>query len=188
MFFFSFSWRHIVKRRFARQNREIARANSIQSLRIRSLEADVSRLHAENCSLRERIISLNHEHEKHQIAPSQRIDNEVMALKEKMETKVTELNSLIHSLGSLPQQRAKFLRENREAAELESEGDKGPVTKHIYEQKKIGRQALVSAIQEEHAMLPVIDENQPLAKVTPEFVFQDFSPFTLIRKHRLTDY
>lgn len=130
----------------------------------------MSRLHAENCSLRERIISLNNEHEKHQIAPSRRIDGEIMSLKEKMEDKVTELNSLIHSLGLLPQQRAKFLRESRETADPEGEGDKEPVAKHIYEQKKMGRQAFVSAMQEEHARLPVIDEDQPLTKVAYEYV------------------
>ena len=46
-----------MKRRFIRQNREIARVNSTQSLRIRNLEAEISRLLAENIALREQAIN-----------------------------------------------------------------------------------------------------------------------------------
>jgi hypothetical protein len=59
-----------VKRRFVRQNREIARVNSIQSLRIRTLESDVSNLLAENVSLREQVIMLSQELERVESAKS----------------------------------------------------------------------------------------------------------------------
>lgn len=60
----------LVKRRFVRQNREIARVNSIQSLRIRTLESDVSNLLAENVSLREQVIMLSQELERIESAKS----------------------------------------------------------------------------------------------------------------------
>jgi hypothetical protein len=60
----------LVKRRFVRQNREIARVNSIQSLRIRTLESDVSNLLAENVSLREQVIMLSQELERFESAKS----------------------------------------------------------------------------------------------------------------------
>ncbi|KAK2790880.1 hypothetical protein FQN52_005325 [Onygenales sp. PD_12] len=92
-----------LKRRFIRQNREIARANSIQSLRIRTLESDVSRLLAENVCLREEIIALNQELEKSQ--SSKQLDNEIDIIKTKLDAKLAEFGSLISDLGSLPQRR-----------------------------------------------------------------------------------
>ncbi|KLJ08381.1 hypothetical protein EMPG_16187 [Blastomyces silverae] len=92
-----------LKRRFIRQNREIARANSIQSLRIRTLESEVSRLLAENASLREEVIATNQELEKfkHDGQLGCEIDN----LKSKLDAKLAEFGSLIADLGSLPQRR-----------------------------------------------------------------------------------
>lgn len=91
----------LVKRRFVRQNREIARANSVQSLRIRTLEADVSRLLAENISLRERIINLDQEVEKSNSVPF--LGDGVNEVKGKLAAKLGELNTLVGELGSLPQ-------------------------------------------------------------------------------------
>lgn len=90
-----------VKRRFVRQNREIARANSVQSLRIRTLEADVSRLLAENISLRERIITLDQEVEKFNSVPF--LGDGVNEVKGKLAAKLEELGSLVGELGTLPQ-------------------------------------------------------------------------------------
>ncbi|KAL2362828.1 hypothetical protein RJZ56_004258 [Blastomyces dermatitidis] len=92
-----------LKRRFIRQNREIARANSMQSLRIRTLESEVSRLLTENASLREEVIATNQELEKfkHDGQLGCEIDN----LKSKLDAKLAEFGSLIADLGSLPQRR-----------------------------------------------------------------------------------
>lgn len=90
----------LVKRRFVRQNREIARVNSIQSLRIRSLEAEVSHLLAENVSLREKVITLNQEIERFDAA--RLLHNGVNEVKTKLESKLLELNSLVADLGALP--------------------------------------------------------------------------------------
>ncbi|KAK9459416.1 uncharacterized protein V1516DRAFT_687170 [Lipomyces oligophaga] len=49
-----------VRRRYLRQNRELARVNSTYSTRITSLEAKVTELVAENLTLRQQLIALQH--------------------------------------------------------------------------------------------------------------------------------
>jgi chromosome segregation ATPase len=90
-----------VKRRFVRQNREIARANSIQSLRIQSLESEVSHLLRENAELREQLISLSQDVEKFEAAKS--LSNEICTYKDKLALKLTELGDLVDELGKMPQ-------------------------------------------------------------------------------------
>lgn len=73
----------------------------MQSLRIRTLESDVSRLLAENISLRERIITLDQEVEKSNSVPF--IGDGVNEVKGKLAAKLEELGSLVGELGTLPQ-------------------------------------------------------------------------------------
>src|SRR5699024_2821540 len=79
---------NLVKRRFVRQNREIARVNSIQSLRIRSLESEVSHLLSENVSLREQSISLGQELERYEAAKM--LHDSVHDIKAKLDGKLAE--------------------------------------------------------------------------------------------------
>ena len=105
--------RRTVKRRFVRQNREIARytittglligikcyrANSTQSLRIRNLECEVSRLLSENVSLREQIIKLKYEVEK---SANDSIRENVDDVKAKLAEKLIELGVLVKELGQV---------------------------------------------------------------------------------------
>ncbi|KAE8321026.1 hypothetical protein BDV39DRAFT_25038 [Aspergillus sergii] len=90
----------ILKRRFVRQNREIARVNSIQSLRIRSLESEVSHLLSENVSLRERVINLSQKIERFEGAKL--FQNGVYDIKARLDNKLMELGSLVADLGALP--------------------------------------------------------------------------------------
>ncbi|MCJ1243490.1 hypothetical protein MMC30_000687 [Trapelia coarctata] len=85
-----------LKRRFVRQNREIARANSTQSIRIRNLEAETSRLLSENLFLRQRIINLQNELDDR---PGKALLEEVGSIKDKMEIKLAELDGLVFDLG-----------------------------------------------------------------------------------------
>lgn len=87
-----------------RQNRDIARVNSTQSLRIRNLENETSRLLAENLDLREQIIRLQNELENGQ---AQRIADTTGAIKSRLEEKLLEIGTLITSLGhaSTPQEK-----------------------------------------------------------------------------------
>jgi hypothetical protein len=80
-----------------RQNRDIARANSTQSLRIRNLENETSRLLAENLGLREQIIRLQRELDE---GRAQKIADHATDLRSQLETKLLELSSLISGLGS----------------------------------------------------------------------------------------
>ena len=90
-----------VKRRFIRQNREIARVNSTQSLRIRNLETEISRLLGENISLREQAINSAQEAERWR--SSHNLIKEVVHLKDKLESRLSEVSALVTELGSLPE-------------------------------------------------------------------------------------
>jgi DNA-binding protein H-NS len=85
-----------VKRKFMRQNRDIARANSTQSLRIRNLENETSRLLAENLGLREQILRLQTELEN---GRAQRIAENTGVIKSQLEAKLLEISALITGLG-----------------------------------------------------------------------------------------
>ncbi|KAL2000760.1 hypothetical protein VTN02DRAFT_2662 [Thermoascus thermophilus] len=89
-----------LKRRFVRQNREIARVNSIQSLRIQSLESEVARLLSENVSLHEQVIALSQEVTRYESA--RMLNDGVYDLKGKLDAKLAELGNLVIELGMLP--------------------------------------------------------------------------------------
>ncbi len=74
------------------------RANSTQSVRIRNLECEVSRLLGENVSLREESIRLQHEVEKN---TSKHVLEEVDTVKVKLEAKLSELGTLLRELGDV---------------------------------------------------------------------------------------
>ncbi|KAF2840833.1 hypothetical protein M501DRAFT_1030049 [Patellaria atrata CBS 101060] len=84
-----------LKRRFIRQNRELAKSNSVQSIRIRNLEAETTRLVAENLSLREQIIELETVVERQQNGISAETINTV---KDQLEQKIQELSTLAADL------------------------------------------------------------------------------------------
>jgi hypothetical protein len=74
------------------------RTNSQQSIRIRSLENDCSRLLAENLSLREQVLQLQNTLESQPSRPSfENID----AVKSKLEAKMQELGGLVAELGQM---------------------------------------------------------------------------------------
>ncbi|KAL1953215.1 hypothetical protein VTO42DRAFT_3381 [Malbranchea cinnamomea] len=137
-----------LKRRFVRQNREIARVNSIQSVRIRSLEADVSRLLAENVSLREEVISLSQELEKYQ--GNERIYTGIESIKQNLEAKLAEVSSLVTELGSLRQ------RCHKTVALRPPQGNTGPVASP----STIESLASARSIRELAGGLPVIPEDK----------------------------
>ncbi|CBF87574.1 hypothetical protein AN1399.2 [Aspergillus nidulans FGSC A4] len=114
----------ILKRRFVRQNREIARVNSIQSLRIRSLESEVSNLLSENVSLREQIITLTQELERFEAART--LHDGVYDVKARLDSKLVELGNLITELGSLPRRYSRAVRENGEPAPARQSRESGP--------------------------------------------------------------
>lgn len=108
-----------LKRRFVRQNREIARVNSLQSLRIRTLESEVSRLLGENVSLREKVISLSQEVER--LGASKMLHDGIYNIKAKLDAKLTEMQNLVLDLGMLP---PKATRNGDERTERLAPGEK----------------------------------------------------------------
>ena len=77
----------------------LRRANSTQALRIRSLEAETSRLLSENITLREENIQLKQELDE---GRSKRALDSVFDLKRQVEGKIRELGQLVDGLGRAP--------------------------------------------------------------------------------------
>ena len=74
--------------------------NSIQSIRIRGLESEVSRLISENVSLRARVISLRQEAQRFEAGRF--LIGEVNDIKAKLHVKLAQINDLVVDLGNLP--------------------------------------------------------------------------------------
>ena len=104
-----------MKRRFLRQNRELAkcdsqtwitdkstdknnRSNSVQSIRIRSLEAEVAKLISENITLRDRNLQLEGEVSR---STANHVYNNVQGVQSRLEAKVREINDLVIELGTV---------------------------------------------------------------------------------------
>ncbi|KAF2085991.1 hypothetical protein K490DRAFT_67277 [Saccharata proteae CBS 121410] len=87
-----------LKRRFIRQNRELAKNNSTQSIRIRSLESEQSRLLAENLDLREQILQLRNQVDNNH---SPALSTHVSGIKDALEAKIQELGGLVAELSLL---------------------------------------------------------------------------------------
>ncbi len=81
-----------VKRRFLRQNRELAKINSQQSIRIRTLENDCSRLLAENLALRENVLHLQNAVE------ARPAFDQIDSVAAQLEAKLHELGGLVAGL------------------------------------------------------------------------------------------
>ncbi|KAK5116684.1 hypothetical protein LTR62_007358 [Meristemomyces frigidus] len=92
-----------VRRRFIRQNRELAKNNSNQSLKIRSLELEVSRLLGVNLDLREEIIRLHNE--AHQATSGRVSEDAVGRFRMDLQAKLAELSGMVESMDILAHDR-----------------------------------------------------------------------------------
>ncbi|EER37698.1 shugoshin [Histoplasma capsulatum var. duboisii H88] len=147
-----------LKRRFIRQNREIARANSIQSLRIRTLESEVSRLLVENAALREEAIAANQELEK--LKHDGQLGCEIDNLKSQLDAKLAEFGSLIADLGSLPRRRGLLSKPKRRS--IDGEFQISPETTRRRSLMKAARQVT------DESRLPAIMEDKFYPRLTLE--------------------
>jgi hypothetical protein len=86
---------HEVKRRFIRQNRELAKNNSSQSLRIRSLELEVSKLLGDNLELREQVLALQNELYNARV---QAVTSAASRVKAELKAKLAELTGLVDGI------------------------------------------------------------------------------------------
>ncbi|PNS14846.1 hypothetical protein CAC42_2075 [Sphaceloma murrayae] len=87
-----------LKRRFIRQNRDLAKINTHQSLRIRMLEVEQSRLQTENLALREDIIRLQN-----QLSDSNSTVNvsELDLVRQSLQRKLEDILGVVSELGQL---------------------------------------------------------------------------------------
>ncbi|RYP06381.1 hypothetical protein DL765_009505 [Monosporascus sp. GIB2] len=108
-----------LRRRFLRQNRDIARINSTQSLRIRSLENECARMLSENLELRGHILRLETEL---QDSRAQRIADHALEIKEKMEAQLVEWGAMLAGLGHEPVPRSRSPRLAKKARTRSSLG------------------------------------------------------------------
>ncbi|KAI1388787.1 uncharacterized protein F4822DRAFT_257944 [Hypoxylon trugodes] len=108
-----------LRRKFLRQNRDIARVNSTQSLKIRTLENECVRLLSENLDLRGQILRLQTELEDNK---AQKIADHALEIKEKMEAQLAEWGSMLASLGHEPIRKSRSPREAKRAKHRSSIG------------------------------------------------------------------
>ncbi|KAF2004837.1 hypothetical protein P154DRAFT_584926 [Amniculicola lignicola CBS 123094] len=168
-----------VKRRFLRQNRELAkydsppthtfiktprltlcdRINSQQSIRIRNLETEGSRLLAENLSLREQVLQLQNTLENQSQRPSfENID----LVKRQLEAKIRELGGLVADLGQIQKPNTAPRCKSQTAATRRSPGER-------QWRSGLGLQAV------EEAMMPTIVEDKFYPRRTMKYVHPQVS-------------
>jgi hypothetical protein len=154
----------IVRRKFLRQNRDIARINSTQSLRIRSLESECTRLLSENLDLRGQILRLEKELEDD---AARRIADHAMEIRTKMEAQLIEWGSLLAGLGlEPPLKRHSPMR--RRMAKPRSTPSRSPP------QRRSKEDVETLALQE--GRLPPIFENKPFPRATMKYVYHPSTP------------
>ncbi|KAI1460828.1 hypothetical protein F4805DRAFT_345784 [Annulohypoxylon moriforme] len=108
-----------LRRKFLRQNRDIARVNSSQSLKIRSLENECVRLLSENLDLRGQVLRLQTELEE---SKAQKIADHALEIKEKMEAQLAEWGTMLAGLGHEPIPKSRSPREPKKAKHRSSIG------------------------------------------------------------------
>lgn len=106
-----------------RQNRDLAKVNSVQSMRLRSLENEISSLLAENLSLREQV---SHHKLELESGKAQRISEHTIELKTQLEQKLQEIGALIGGLGNPP--RAKRASQSKGRISI-LQNNQSPVTR-----------------------------------------------------------
>ncbi|KAF2273207.1 uncharacterized protein EI97DRAFT_384069 [Westerdykella ornata] len=140
----------VVKRRYLRQNRELAKINSQQSIRIRNLENEGSRLLAENLSLREQVLQLQNTLEARSNRPS---IEDIGDVKSRLETKLAEFGNLVAELGQLQKANRSPRCKSQAAATRRSPDER-------QWRSGLGLQAV------ENAMLPTIMEDKYFPRET----------------------
>lgn len=160
------TWR-VVKRKFMRQNRDIARVNSAQSLRIRNLENETSRLLADNLELQEQILRLRGELEN---GHAQRLADHTRDVKTQLESKLLEIGAIISTLQDDPPRRKRSSHGEKSAKTSPSRSPSQINWKNIC--------ALNEAAGDQEGKLPTIVEGKSYPRKTLEYVQRSILPIT----------
>jgi Shugoshin N-terminal coiled-coil region len=145
-----------------RQNRDIARANSTQSLRIRALENEVAKLLSDNLDLRSHILRLQNELEN---GKAQKAAAHAQLIKSQLENKMKEISELLGELGQTPatQPKVKTTR---------ASSSPSPAQKNWENMCSLGE-----AMAGQEGRLPPILEDKQYPRKTLEYVVS--FPFTI---------
>ncbi|KAK0705248.1 hypothetical protein B0H67DRAFT_593572 [Lasiosphaeris hirsuta] len=147
----------ILRRKFLRQNRDLAKVNSNQSNRIRTLENECARLLSENLDLRGQVMRLEKELENNQ---AQRIADHAVEIRAKMEAQLAELGSMLASLGSEPPSK-RHSAERRRIAKVRSSNGRSPAQKKLHD-TSVDPETLAA----QEGRLPPIQENKQYPRAT----------------------
>jgi hypothetical protein len=139
-----------------RQNRDIARVNSTQSLRIRNLENETSKLLADNLSLREQILRLQAQLEE---GRAQVIADHTRELKAQLEVKILEIAALVNNLGDVD------TRRKRPSKDVTKSATSSPTQKNWRSSC-----SLADTLASQEGRLPPILENKSYPRRTLEYI------------------
>ncbi|KAL2021176.1 hypothetical protein VTK56DRAFT_7482 [Thermocarpiscus australiensis] len=147
----------ILRKKFLRQNRDIAKVNSDQSQKIRRLENDCARLLSENLGLRSQILRLEKQVEDNS---ARRIADHALEIKAKLEAQLAEFASVIGSLGLEPPSKRHSPDEGRIVRPRQH------VAISPAQRKRRETLAEAEALAEQEGRLPPIWENETHPRVT----------------------
>ncbi|KAK4122615.1 hypothetical protein N657DRAFT_598255 [Parathielavia appendiculata] len=146
----------ILRRKFLRQNRDIAKINADQSQKIKRLENDLARLLSENLDLRGQILRLEKQLED---SHARRIADHALEVKAKLELQLSEFSALLGSLGAEPPSKKRLSEERMLAKSRQSVARSPPARR---------RRTIMDAeaLAEQEGRLPPIYENKTYPRAT----------------------
>lgn len=144
--------RFLVRRKYTRQNKDIARMNSAQAVRIRNLENEIARLLAENLELRGQIIS-----QEAQPQRSRNFVDHVGEIRSQLDDKLREITDLVTKLD-------RPVRESRRS----SVGTRIPRARPRTSEERV---QMMESLAEQEGRLPAIVENKSYPRRTLEYAF-----------------
>ena len=129
----------------------VARANSAQSIRIRNLECETSRLLSENITLREQNIQLQRQLES--TGNRQNAADRLNQIKSQLEDKLTELGGLVYELGTVDKQ-------SRRSSVIQSSRPNGQTPKRSPDQRNWKNAFTLSDVtgQQEGRLPPILED------------------------------
>jgi hypothetical protein len=150
-----------------RQNRDIARANSSQSLRIRNLENEVSKLLADNLGLRRQILRLQNEIDN---GSAQKTAAYAIHIKSELEAKIQEIGALLGGLGETPKSINETTKQGRITRASPNTSPDQKNWKNMC--------SLSEAMAGQEGRLPPILENKQYPRKTLEYVHLFYVPLS----------
>lgn len=150
-----------VRRKFLRQNRDLARINSNQSSRIRILDSQYACLLSENLDLRAQVLRLQKELEND---TTRRVADQAMEIKARMEAKLAELGDMLATFGDEPPAK-------RHSPERRRFINASPRSIRKTAQRKPRENVDQDALAAQEGRLPPIYENKSIARATMKYVW-----------------